>query len=71
MDGQESITSSQVLGDGTPKTPWNAKSKGLRDILLKPPDLRTEVEIEEARSLLRLRGCKIRPSSGIIWIMVR
>ena len=124
---------------------------GLRDILLKPPDLRTEVEIEEARlletsgncfwkeqrcqkgnqarsgknscakcstwclfrmrqlkitdgswdsgsvgfwelidldcpmvpwfngpttfthwrSLLRLRGCKIRPSSGIIWIMVR
>lgn len=47
MDGQESITSSQVLGDGTPKTPWNAKSKGLRDILLKPPDLRTEVEIEE------------------------
>eukprot|EP00435_Cladocopium_sp_Y103_P074127 s24_g46.t3 len=47
MDGQESITSSQVLSDGTPKTPWNAKSKGLKDILLKPPDLRTEVEIEE------------------------
>lgn len=47
IDLDDSVTESQALGDDSPRTPANLRSQGLKKILVKPPDLRSETEVEE------------------------